>query len=259
MGLSVKVYDSEGDKIFAPDSGFRASIALKGVYAAISRKAAATERGQQMRHQLQFAAYTLPLLAAAIAPSAVAGCGDMRNLQTALVFAQPAANAKAITQRAAEAARSAAASSAMSNASSAASIVGFWRIQFLAQGNSARNPPIPDGAVVDFGYTQWHSDGTEIFNSGGRAPATENFCLGVWARTGFLGYELNHFALSYDATSGVLNGKVNIREQVTLDPSGLLYTGTFTIDVYDPNTGQSIDHIVGTVSAARVTVDDTTP
>jgi hypothetical protein len=215
-----------------------------------------------MRYQHRFAAYALPLLAAAIGPSAMAGCGDMSGLQTTVAMAQPVPNAQAIIQRASDAARAAATSGAMSSASSAssaASIVGFWKIQLLSQGNTSRNPPIPDGAVVDFGYTQWHSDGTEIFNSGGRSPATENFCLGVWARTGFLDYELNHFALSYNATSGVLNGKVNIREQVTLDPSGLLFTGTFTINTYDPTTGQQVDHIVGTVWGSRISVDDTTP
>ena len=51
-------------------------------------------------------------------------------------------------------------------------------------------------------------------NSGGRSPATQNFCLGVWARTGFASYQLNHFALSYDLTTGVLNGKVQIQETI---------------------------------------------
>jgi hypothetical protein len=30
--------------------------------------------------------------------------------------------------------------------------------------------------VIDAGFAQWHSDGTEIMNS--HAPATSNFCLG---------------------------------------------------------------------------------
>ena len=128
----------------------------------------------------------------------------------------------------------------------------------MSKGNSTHNPPIPDGAVVDFGYSQWHGDGTEILNSGGRAPATENFCLGVWGQTGFLAFELNHFALSYDATTGAMNANVNIREQVTLSPSGNMYTGTFTIDVYDPK-GNHVDHIAGTVNGTRLTVDSTLP
>src|ERR1035438_8831624 len=93
---------------------------------------------------------------------------------------------------------------------SSVSIVGMWNIQFISMGNTMHTPGIPDGAQIDFGYGQWHSDGTEFFNSGGRAPATQNFCLGVWQQTGRYTYVLNHFALSYDATTGLLNGKVNI-------------------------------------------------
>ncbi len=140
-----------------------------------------------------------------------------------------------------------------------ASIVGMWNVQFISQGNTSLNPPIPDGAILDFGYGEWHSDGTEIFNSGGRAPATENFCLGVFVRSGFFTYELNHIALGYDASSGQLNGKSIIHEQVTLDPSGNEYSGTFTITTFNPTTGVQVGQITGTVAAKRFTVDQTTP
>jgi hypothetical protein len=33
----------------------------------------------------------------------------------------------------------------------------------------------------------------------------------------------------------------------------------FTIDVYDPTSGQKMDHLAGNVFAQRVTVDQTTP
>jgi len=46
-----------------------------------------------------------------------------------------------------------------------------------AKGNTVHNPSIPDGAQLDFGYTQWHSDGTELMNSGGHAANTGNFCV----------------------------------------------------------------------------------
>ena len=122
-------------------------------------------------------------------------------------------------------------------------IVGMWRVHFVA-----------GGETFDFGYSQWHSDGTEILNSGGRAPATENFCLGVWKKTGHNDYKLNHFALSYDATTGQLNANVNIREHVTLDHSGNNYAGTFTIDVFTPG-GVQVAHIEGTITGERITAD----
>jgi hypothetical protein len=108
------------------------------------------------------------------------------------------------------------------------SMVGMWSVKFVAGGN-----------VIDFGYSVWHSDGTEFLNSGGRAAATQNYCLGVWKQTGRFTYSLNHLALSYDL-SGNLNAHVNIREVVTLAQDGNTFSGTFTIDVYDPNTGTTL-------------------
>jgi len=65
------------------------------------------------------------------------------------------------------------------------SIVGFWHVKFVSDGISTGIPGgVPKGAEVDAGYSQWHSDGTEIMNSGGRAPNTGDFCLGVWAKVG---------------------------------------------------------------------------
>lgn len=124
-----------------------------------------------------------------------------------------------------------------------APIVGMWSVQFFV-----------GTTMIDFGYAQWHSDGTEIMNSGGRSPITQNFCLGVWAEQGRSRYRLNHWALSYD-TSGTLNARVNIREEVAIEPDGQTYSGPFTIDVYDPNTDALLQHVAGRVVGKRVTVN----
>lgn len=182
------------------------------------------------------------------ASTASAGCGDLSNLQGPFEFAQT--NSRIFSSPSAVNANGALAR----GSSSSASIAGLWYVQFVSQGNAAHSPSIPDGAIIDFGFNQWHSDGTEMLNSGVHAPATQNFCMGVWGQTGFLTYELNHFALSYDATSGALANVVNIREQDTLSPSGDSYTGTFTIDIYDTK-GNHLDHIGGIILATRVTVD----
>jgi hypothetical protein len=139
-----------------------------------------------------------------------------------------------------------------------ASIVGMWSIQFLSQGNTTHNPSIPDGAMIDFGYNQWHGDGTEILNSGARSPAQENFCLGVWQKTGHSTYLLNHFALNYDAATGVMIGKISIVEMVTLSPGGTSYSGTFIYTVFDTK-GNKTDRLTGQVTAERITVDTATP
>jgi hypothetical protein len=124
------------------------------------------------------------------------------------------------------------------------SIVGLWSVTFVSQGTQ-----------IDFGYSEWHSDGTEILNSGSRAPATENFCLGVWKQVGVNAYSLNHWALSYDM-GGNLNAKVNIKERVKVAHGGDAMEGTFSIQAYDPNTGDPIGpETDGNIAGTRVTVD----
>jgi hypothetical protein len=135
--------------------------------------------------------------------------------------------------------------------SDGAAIVGFWKVLFVAEGNNPPGPP--DGVTIDFGFQQWHSDGTEILNSGMRAPATGNFCLGVWKKTGRSRYKLNHFALSYDP-AGNFVGPANIREEVVLDRDADSYSGSFAITQFDQK-GNLIGGVVGRVTGTRITVD----
>jgi hypothetical protein len=141
------------------------------------------------------------------------------------------------------------------------SIVGLWQVTFVAKGNPAASG-IPDGAVIDMGYATWHSDGTEIMNSG-RDPATSSFCMGVWERTGYFNYALNHVTISWvpagtnctplAGNAGCFQGPGNIKEQITLDPSGQSFTGTFTIVQYDSTGKNTLATIVGTITAQRIT------
>ncbi|HWU93330.1 MAG TPA: hypothetical protein VN106_08820 [Sphingomicrobium sp.] len=118
-------------------------------------------------------------------------------------------------------------------------IVGMWSVKFAATGYS------------DFGYVQWHSDGTEFMNSGGRAPSTQNFCMGVWKQVAPSRYHLLHLAISYDP-SGVHNANVVIKEDVTLNAAGNGYSGPFTIDVYNPDTNAVLQHVAGRVTGTRI-------
>jgi len=138
------------------------------------------------------------------------------------------------------------------------SIVGFWKVTFTAEGNK-EGPP--DGTPIDSGYVQWHSDGTEIMNSG-RPPQNGNFCLGVWEKAGRSRYKLNHFASGnvIDPTNptriGRPGGPTQIVEDVILSRDGNQYAGTFTLDAYDtPSNGNKLlAHIIGVVTATRITV-----
>jgi hypothetical protein len=183
------------------------------------------------------AALAIALLSTALAVSASAQCGTASASATAQFRVQPSSWQT-----------SAQTPAASNSAAAATSIVGFWKVTFMSEGN----PGIPDGTIIDFGYAQWHSDGTEILNSGARPTASGNFCLGVWAKTGHT-YRLNHFAISSDP-SGNLIGPANIRESVALGASGNSYSGSFTIDQFD-QSGNVLAHIAGDVIATRITLD----
>jgi len=129
-------------------------------------------------------------------------------------------------------------------------IVGFWRVDLISEGNAG----IPDGTVLDAGFTQWHSDGTEILNSS-RAPDTQSFCLGVWEKTGPSKYKLNHFPLSWNPDETLL-GPANIREEITLSSDHNSYVGTFTLDQYNSG-GNKLVHLAGRVKAKPITVNTT--
>jgi len=80
-------------------------------------------------------------------------------------------------------------------------------------------------------------------------PASSNFCLGVWRKTGAFRYTLNHFGSSSDPSTDTLIGPAQIREDVVLDPDADTYAGTFTIDQYSlsgqpprPHRGQGHCH-----------------
>ena len=190
------------------------------------------------------------VLATMFVSNAVAGCGDLSNLQGPFVFADPSAEFKPPAPEAAAASRLG------RGAFGQASMTGMWSFQFISKGNSGHTPPIPDNALIDFGFTQWHSDGTEIQNSAG-VPGG-GFCLGVWGQTGYLTFELNHFPIAFNPSTGKVANYINIREQVTLSPSGDSFTGPATEDIYDPQ-GNHVDHLSGTVLATRITVDSSIP
>ncbi|HEY7291717.1 MAG TPA: hypothetical protein VH583_17905 [Vicinamibacterales bacterium] len=130
-----------------------------------------------------------------------------------------------------------------------ATIVGFWHVDFVAEGNTNG---ITDGTPIDSAYVQWHVDGTEIMNSS-RDPRTSSFCLGVWKRSGLFTYTLKHVAMSWDG-AGKPVGPATISETVTLSHDGNSYTGHFTITQYatDGTTILPPTPIVGKLLGKRI-------
>src|SRR5271166_83319 len=86
------------------------------------------------------------IFAALLVSPATAGCGDLTNLNGPFQFVQQRALPASVEPSSAE--------KASARGGASPSIVGMWKVQFVSAGNESRNPPIPDGALVDFGYSQ---------------------------------------------------------------------------------------------------------
>lgn len=197
------------------------------------------------RKPARMVAAVLGILALSVVftPNANAGCGNGVGSIGAL-------NAKLLSSANATRPANVQASRAIDAAQpGGADVVGMWAITMTAKNNPG-GPP--DGTPIDMGFSQWHSDGTEIMNSS-RPPATGNFCLGVWDKVGPSTYRLTHRVLNFDA-SGILIGPGTIHEEVIVDRSGTRFAGVFSIDLYD-TAGNLIAHINGEITATRVTVD----
>jgi hypothetical protein len=144
-------------------------------------------------------------------------------------------------------------------------IVGLWKFSMVSDGIAPN--PVPEGAPVDFGTTQWHDDGTELMVSGGRAPSTGDVCMGVWEKIGPRTYKLKHLALAWVSSDtppsmggpgpspAQFLGPAIIQEVIVLDKSRASYSGTFTLDQYNADESVLLVHVSGSVTGTRVTAD----
>jgi hypothetical protein len=137
-------------------------------------------------------------------------------------------------------------------------IVGLWKFEMISKSTSTNHNPMPDGTLIDFGTTAWHSDGTELMNSGSRNPADNDICQGTWAQVAEGTFRLHHVALAW--TGGTYTGPTIIEELVTVDRSRQHFNGVFTINAYlaTETPGHEFDEttplatITGTLTATRV-------
>jgi hypothetical protein len=138
-------------------------------------------------------------------------------------------------------------------------IVGLWRFEMLAKSTKTHKNPMPDGTLIDFGTQAWHSDGTELLNSGSRNPADGDFCQGVWEEVGPSTFKLHHVPLAW--MGGSYLGPVELYMTVTVDDDADRFWGTFTETVYaaSPTVGQEfkekvqVIEITGTIAGSRIT------
>jgi hypothetical protein len=190
----------------------------------------------------------------AFSPYALANCGGFR-MPTAHPSAWHPQGGQAQLLRAGLAATSA----RDDDDGGGSSIVGMWHVTFTA--NTMNGASIP-ATMVDNALVVWHSDKTEIMNSG-RPPQDGDFCMGVWEEVGHSKYCLNHFAWGGNAFPteppteiGPPAGPTHITEKVTVSPDGKSYSGTFTLDAYD-TSGNIATSFTGVITGTRITLDTT--
>jgi hypothetical protein len=138
-----------------------------------------------------------------------------------------------------------------------ASIVGMWHVTFTAK--TMNGAPIPN-TVIDNALVVWHSDHTEIMNSG-RPAQDGDFCMGVWEQVGRSEYKLNHFAwggndADPNAPVGTVGppsaGPTHITEDVILSRDGNHFSGKFTLDA--PDTNNVVTSFTGVITGTRITI-----
>lgn len=168
------------------------------------------------------------VLVLSLAGTALASCGDSMNAmaaRAALIRNQSSPNQSS--------------SSSASTSANNPSIVGFWHIRFV----------VGDQTIQE-AYQIWNFGGTEVHNPN-VDPRGGSVCLGGWAQGPQRNFKLTHRVWSYDG-SGNFMGTIHLTESVTLSDNGNSQTGSFTLNIYDPD-GNLVNTVPGTVVGERIT------
>jgi len=147
------------------------------------------------------------------------------------------------------------------NSNGGGSIVGLWQEVFTA----LPGPNNPDAFIFDFGFQQFHSDGTEFNTSGGYPPTLGNVCIGVWERGAGGVILLRHVGWNFagDEVLGDLpTGYFLLDVTLRTNSQGTGYSGTWKAASYDLGTGplgsggppQPGSEFSGTLQAVRISV-----
>jgi hypothetical protein len=143
------------------------------------------------------------------------------------------------------------------NSSGGGSIVGLWQIVLTDS----------QLGVIDFGFQQFHQDGTEFMSSGGVPPTLGNLCVGVWERGAGGVIRLRHVGWNFDPALGLglgvaPTGYFHLEVTLRTNSQGTAYSGTFRAASYDLGAGplgsggnpQPGTEFAGTVEAVRISV-----
>jgi hypothetical protein len=140
------------------------------------------------------------------------------------------------------------------------SIVGLWQNVMTAF------PGTSDEFVFDFGFQQFHADGTELMISGGVPPTIGNVCIGTWERGSGGVIRLVHVTWNWagdeiigDPPTGYFWLEVTLRT----NERGRAYTGRFYTASFDLGTGplgsggppQEGTEFEGKIEAVKISVE----
>ena len=120
------------------------------------------------------------------------------------------------------------------------SIVGLWHTQFIV-GNQ----------TIQEAFQIWNTGGTEVHNPN-VDPRGGTVCLGTWRQDRQV-FKLVHRVWNHD-TNGNFLGTIHLTELVSLGDRGGTYSGSFTLDFYDP-AGNFQFSVTGDVVAERISAD----
>ena len=138
-------------------------------------------------------------------------------------------------------------------------IVGLWQVVMTAFPGTAGE------FVFDFGFQQFHADGTELMISGGVPPTIGNVCIGAWERDAGGVIRLRHVTWNWagDEVLGDLpTGYFYLEVTVRTNSQGNAYSGTWKTGSFDLGTGplgsggpaQPGTEFEGTIQAVRIGV-----
>jgi hypothetical protein len=129
-------------------------------------------------------------------------------------------------------------------------------------------PGTMDEFTFDFGFQQFHQDGTELMISGGVPPTIGNVCIGAWERGRRGEIRLLHMTWNWAGTETTIGplptGYFWLEVTLRTNNRGTAYTGTFKAASYDLGTGPLVgsagvpqpgSEFSGTLQAVRIGVE----
>lgn len=138
-------------------------------------------------------------------------------------------------------------------------IVGQWQVVMTAF------PGTNNEFIFDFGFQQFHNDGTELMISGGVPPTIGNVCIGAWERGAGGEIRVRHMTWNWagnEVLGDLPTGYFLLDVTLRTNSQGTAYAGTWRAASFDLGAGplgsggppQPGSAFEGTLQAGRISV-----